>query len=223
MDILSMRINDLVREDMRLSSFFKEEKIDFCCNGFKVLGSVLDEDKKDKAKFVANFDAFLAGLDKKGTKEDFFNDMDNEELINYIVSEHHRFTRNVLKELDGYVPAILRAHFSEDGELLLKINRLYGDLRTELLEHLIKEEKILFPMIIAGDFEGARVDIQSTESEHDAAGELLRSLREATGDYEIPSWACNTFRAAYHHLMALESDLFRHIFLENSVLFERIA
>lgn len=223
MDILNMRINDLVREDMRLSSFFKSNKIDFCCNGFKQLGSVLDEEKKDKAQFVQDFNDFVEGLDKKGTKEDFFNEMDNEELINYIVEEHHRFTRNVLKELDAYVPAILRAHFTEDGDLLLKINRLYGDLRTELLEHLIKEERILFPMIVAGDFEAAKADIVSTESEHDAAGDLLRSLREATGDYAMPSWACNTFRATYHHLMALESDLFRHIFLENSVLFERIA
>lgn len=222
MNLTEMKINTLVKEDIRLSSFFQEEKIDFCCNGHRVLAEVLKEKNIDPVSFQERLSAFQKALDEKGQKDDFFNHMDNEELIHYIVSNHHSFTRSVLKELDVYTSAILRAHYREDRELLLTINDLYGSLRKELLEHLIKEEADLFPLILEGRFEEAKKEIEMTEDEHDAAGNLLAKLRQATRDYTTPNYACNTFVACYHHLEALESDLFRHIFLENSILFERI-
>lgn len=222
MEMLKRKISDIVKEDMRLSGFFSGEKIDFCCNGYRQLDGVLDEKGEDKEQFAARLGQFIADLDSRGDKETYFQDMDNAELINLIVNQHHKFTRDVLEELDTYVPMILKAHFDEDPELLLKINRLYGNLRTELLEHLIKEERILFPAIKSGDTEEAIKTIASTEDEHDAAGDILKELRSTTRDFSVPSWSCNTFAAAYHHLEALEQDLFRHIFLENSVLFPRL-
>lgn len=221
MHITEMKINALVKEDIRLSSFFQEEKIDFCCNGHRVLSEVLSEKNLDPKEFTLRLETFQKALDEKGQKDDFFNHMDNEELIHYIVSTHHSFTRSVLRELDVYTSAILRAHYREDRELLLAVNDLYGSLRKELLEHLVKEEADLFPLILEGRFEEAKKEIEITEDEHDAAGNLLAKLRQVTKDYTLPSYACSTFEACYHHLEALESDLFRHIFLENSILFER--
>lgn len=222
MNYLDNKINTLVKEDIRMANFFQNEKIDFCCNGHRNLGEVLEEKGLDKESFIKELNAYMNGLSGKGEKEDFFNHMDNEELIGYIRSTHHTFTRNVLKDLDQYVAAIVKAHYRHDKELLLAINSLYGKLRVELHEHLVKEEVDLFPLIMDGKFEEAKVEIAVTEDEHDAAGNLLAELRSVTHDYTLPDWACNTFRAAYHNLAALESDLFRHIFLENSILFERI-
>lgn len=222
MNITDMKINALVKEDIRLASFFQAEKIDFCCNGHRVLSEVLAEKNLEASAFRERLENFRNTLNEKGQKDDFFNHMDNEELIHYIISTHHSFTRNVLRELDVFTSAILRAHYREDRGLQLAINELYGKLRTELLEHLIKEEADLFPLILDGRYDEARAEIKDTESEHDAAGTLLAKLRQATRDYTLPSYACSTFEACYHHLEALESDLFRHIFLENSILFERI-
>lgn len=222
MSILDNKINELVREDIRLASFFQNEKIDFCCNGHRLIGEVLEEKGLDKEAFTLKLESFQRDLEKEGEKDDFFKDLDNEELISHIRVNHHLYTRNVLKELDQYVSAIVKAHYRHDKNLLLEINRLYGSLRTELLEHLIKEEVDLFPLIIDGQFEEASVQILETEKEHDAAGHILETLRSVTNEYTLPSWGCETFRAVYHHLEALESDLFRHIFLENSVLFERV-
>ena len=222
MNILENKINELVREDIRLASFFQKEKIDFCCNGHRLIGEVLEEKGVDKEAFLLKLENFQINLEKEGEKEDFFKDLDNEELIHHIRVNHHLYTRGVLKELDVYVSAIVKAHYRHDKALLLEINRLYGSLRTELLEHLIKEEVDLFPLIAEGRFEEASAQILETEKEHDAAGHLLEALRKVTNEYTLPAWGCETFRAVYHHLEALESDLFRHIFLENSVLFERV-
>ncbi|MGB4588532.1 MAG: DUF542 domain-containing protein [Clostridiaceae bacterium] len=222
MSILENKINELVREDIRLASFFQNEKIDFCCNGHRLIGEVLKEKGVDKDAFLQKLETFQQALEKEGEKDDFFKDMDNEELIGHIRVKHHLYTRGVLKDLDQYVSAIVKAHYRHDKSLLLEINRLYGSLRTELLEHLIKEEVDLFPLIIESNFKDASAQILETEKEHDAAGNILQSLRIVTNEYTLPTWGCETFRAVYHHLEALESDLFRHIFLENSVLFERV-
>lgn len=221
MTLENLKIADIVLEDIRLAGFFQDENIDFCCNGHRQLQEVLAEKALDPEAFFQRLEAHQAALDAKGAKEDFFNAMTNEELITHIRLNHHMFTRQVLKELDVFTSAILKAHYRHAPELLLQVNRLYGGLRMELLEHLIKEEEELFPLILGERYAEARVLLEATEEEHDAAGKLLATLRSITSDYTLPDWACNTFKATYHHLEALESDLFRHIFLENSILFER--
>ena len=222
MNLLNSNINTLVKEDIRMANFFQSRRIDFCCNGHRNLGEVLTEKGIDEKSFMEELEAYTRNLSGTGEKEDFFNHMDNEELIGYIRSKHHTYTRNVLKELDLYIAAIVKAHYRHDKALLLSINALYGKLRIELHEHLVKEEVDLFPLIMEERIEEARKEIAVTEDEHDAAGNLLAELRRITDDYTLPAWACNTFGAAYHNLEALESDLFRHIFLENSILFERL-
>lgn len=221
MNLLEHSINTLVKEDIRMANFFQSEKIDFCCNGHRNLGEVLKEKGVDEKRFMNDLNEYKESLDGNGEKVNFYNQMDNEELIGYIRSTHHTYTRSVLKELDQYVAAIVKAHYRHDKPLLLAINSLYGKLRVELHEHLIKEEVDLFPLIMDGRFDEAKKEIEVTEDEHDAAGNLLAELRKITNDYTLPSWACTTFSATYHNLQALESDLFRHIFLENSILFER--
>jgi len=59
------------------------------------------------------------------------------------------------------------------------------------------------------------------EHEHASAGAALRRLRELTKDYQVPSEACNTWRALWHGLAALEESLHQHIHLENNILFPR--
>ena len=57
--------------------------------------------------------------------------------------------------------------------------------------------------------------------EHETAGDLLRRIRELTNDVTVPREACNTWRALWLGLEALESDLHEHIHLENNILFPR--
>jgi regulator of cell morphogenesis and NO signaling len=46
-------------------------------------------------------------------------------------------------------------------------------------------------------------------------------LRELTNGYIVPDGACNTWRALWHGLAALEESLHQHIHLENNILFPR--
>jgi regulator of cell morphogenesis and NO signaling len=105
--------------------------------------------------------------------------------------------------------------------MLSELLSVYVALKSALEQHMAKEEQILFPMIRQG--QGAMADgpISVMEHEHDAAGAALARLRDLTNGYEVPGEACNTWRALWHGLAALEEALHQHIHLENNILFPR--
>ncbi|MDH5626963.1 MAG: hemerythrin domain-containing protein, partial [Candidatus Krumholzibacteria bacterium] len=59
------------------------------------------------------------------------------------------------------------------------------------------------------------------DDEHLVVANALRELRELTDDYQAPEAACNTWRALWHGLDALEASFHQHIHLENNILFPR--
>ena len=87
---------------------------------------------------------------------------------------------------------------------------------------MAKEEQILFPMIQRGQGSMADGPIAVMGHEHEDAAAALRRLRELTDDYTVPDAACNTWRALWHGLAALEQSLHRHIHIENNILFLRV-
>jgi regulator of cell morphogenesis and NO signaling len=94
-------------------------------------------------------------------------------------------------------------------------------LRLSILEHLAKEECILFPIILAGRGSMASRSIQVMELEHEDHTESLRLIRGLTADFTPPQDACFTWRALYRRLAVFEEELIEHIRLENNVLFPR--
>jgi regulator of cell morphogenesis and NO signaling len=130
-----------------------------------------------------------------------------------------------------YLDRLTRKHGDARPDLQ-STRTVFGMLASELMRHLDKEEKILFPFIRAMaecdragtpapalPFGTIRNPIRMMEEEHqDAAGELAQ-LRLVTAGYAPPPEACATWRACYAALEAFERDLHTHVHLENSVLF----
>ena len=111
---------------------------------------------------------------------------------------------------------------------------LFERLSSELLQHMNKEENILFPFIeaLAGSAAaGQRAPlnpfgtilnpIRAMEQEHLDAGNLLFRIRSLTDGYRPPADACTTYRVCYDGLARFEADLHQHVHLENYVLFPR--
>ena len=59
------------------------------------------------------------------------------------------------------------------------------------------------------------------EMEHEAAGNALKELRSLTGDYTPPPDACFSYNTLFAAFKDFETDLHRHIHLENNILFPR--
>lgn len=62
--------------------------------------------------------------------------------------------------------------------------------------------------------------IEEIESDFDVAEDVLKELRKATNNYQLPSSSCATFEKTYNKLQELESDLIKHRDLESNIIFK---
>ena len=92
-------------------------------------------------------------------------------------------------------------------------------MRYELEEHMMKEEAILFPMIMKGFYPSGPISVMEAEHlEHAAA---LDKLSELTQQFTPPADADDNWRLLYTQTKQLYNDLKEHIHLENNILFSQ--
>ena len=207
---------------------FNDMELDYCCGGNKSLELALKEKGVDVDKFVEDLNKEFKEFKFENSQYVDWREKSSEELISHIVETHHGETFRLLKEIDPLMVKVFRGHFSHDPELLMKVHSLFGKLKCELEEHLLKEENILFPLMIKYDKaknekekKEIEEDIRIIVNEHEAAGDILKELAEVTDDYKVPEWGCISFKLLYDYLHDLEKDLFIHIHKENNILFPR--
>lgn len=208
---------------------FNENRIDYCCGGRRSLGEALEERGLDISAFMFDLnERYQRSIVTEDAKRDW-REAGPIEIIEHVLRTHHVFTKRELVEIDSLLFTVLKVHFKIHGDSLLEIHHLFGTLKTELEEHLIKEEENLFPLIeqyVATPNADSAIDlrglISDTESEHEVAGELLHRIDEATGHFVPPTEACTSYQLVYKKLEMLMRDIFNHIHLENNVLFESL-
>jgi regulator of cell morphogenesis and NO signaling len=196
---------------------FARHKIDFCCGGGAPLVKACE-------KRGLNVNEILDEINQELTESDSttnWNEAPLTDLIEHIVSTYHASLREELPRLEMMAKKVNAVHGDKDPERLQAIETVFCEMKAELDQHMMKEEQILFPMIANGQGEMASSPVSVMEHEHDSAGDALRKLRELTNDFTPPEYACNTWRALWHGLAALEQDTHQHIHLENNILFPR--
>jgi regulator of cell morphogenesis and NO signaling len=141
------------------------------------------------------------------------------DLIRHIVTKHHGYLRR-------HLPLIASA-LADSGQT--ELSAAFDELRTELMDHLNKEESVLFPAVdrferalASGEplpkqyFGSVRLPIQLLEEEHDIANRSLERVRQLTAGYTRPAGPIADA------LCALDADLREHMRLENEILFPRV-
>jgi regulator of cell morphogenesis and NO signaling len=141
------------------------------------------------------------------------------ELIRHIVTKHHGYLRRNMP--------VIAAALAESGQA--ELSAAFDELRTELMDHVSKEESVLFPAIdrferalASGEplpkpyFGSVRLPLQILEQEHEIADHALERIRQLTEDYTRPAGPIADA------LCALDADLREHMRLENEVLFPRV-
>ena len=208
---------------------FEKFGIDYCCGGRKPLAQAC-------AERSLNVDAVLAALaEAKGVPQpgaDWAR-APLQAICNHIVETHHAYVRGELPRLQQFARKVVSRHGDTRPELP-QIQHSIEALAEELLQHLSKEEMILFPYVTSleqslascgprslGCFDSVRNPIRVMMAEHDAAGGLMARIRELSHDYTPPEGACPTYRGFYQALSEFEGDLHRHVHLENNILFPR--
>jgi len=155
------------------------------------------------------------------------------QLCEHIVETHHSYVRRATQQLLPRIEELARVGGRTHAELPL-LRNLFQRLAEELANHLMKEERILFPYIdqleraansgaqsVPPMFGTVRNPIRMMVSEHDGAEGLLSEMRNITRDYRVPLDVGAEWESVYRTLREFEADLYQHIHLENDILFPR--
>lgn len=221
-----MMVRDIVLRFPKAADYFRNRRIDFCCGGNRPLEAAAIEAS-------ISIEELLHDLTELATNHPPIEESDNwieapsANLIEHVVSKHHRYLREELPEIQKGVTKVARVHGDSDQHLL-EIARIFGMLREELLEHIEKEEDLIFPKMLNWELgqeqnvlDKLRSSIHELEDEHDSAGDLLKGIRQLTNNFDAPEHACTTYRTTYARLEELEGMTFNHVHLENNILFPR--
>ena len=220
-----------VTEHPATSRVFEQHRIDYCCGGGRPLEEACSKKQIDVQVVLEELlDVISRGTTSDATDENFTS-MSLSDMCDSIEAMHHEYLKRELPRLTQIVDKVVRVHGENHG-WLLPLGTAFQRLRDELVPHMFKEERILFPAIrtieqsrAVPSFPFGSLDnpIHMMEHEHDIAGQALRDIREASSDFTLPEGGCNTFRAMLDGLRELELDVHRHIHKENNVLFPRAS
>ncbi len=211
-------VGTMAAEHPLATRVFARHGIDFCCGGGVPLEQACSARGLDPAQVLAEIQV---ELETEKEEPQRWSDAPLAELIEHILTVYHRPLDEELPRLEVLARKVARVHHDKDPERLNEMLDVYIALKDELQQHMMKEERILFPMILSGAGTQSGPPIRVMRHEHETAGAALAQLRTLTDDYQVPEQACNSWRALWHGLAALETALHEHIHLENNILFPR--
>jgi regulator of cell morphogenesis and NO signaling len=206
---------------------FQQHDIEFCCGGKIPLAEACARQGLDLETLVAELRAAQQDVEPSIDP----SHMPLRDLVAHIQQRFHEPLRGELPRLSAMLTKVVDRHGLRLSDTLLPLQATFDRLQAELLDHMAKEDAVLFPAIIAlesqeGDrsaWDWLAQPIHVMEVEHQAAGGALAAMRTLSGSYTPPEWACATFVGLYHGLAQLERDMHEHVHLENNVLFPRAA
>ncbi len=197
------------------SRVFHRHRLDFCCGGRRSLADACRERALDPQQILADIEAETVPPDAMRWDEAPLPD-----LVSFIVSTYHQRLRDTLPDLVRMATRVEQRH-GDKPSCPRGLTEQLAAMHASVLDHLRKEEGIVFPLIVSGQGATAAAPVHVLELEHEHHREDLQGLRRLTADLTPPAEACTTWRALYVGLLELERDLMEHIHLENNVLFRR--
>jgi regulator of cell morphogenesis and NO signaling len=221
---LRTTVGDWVRQNPATSRVFENLGIDYCCGGKIPLDAACDKKGLNTSDVLRQ----LTETDGRAPEANA-DDMGLTELADHIEATHHAFLREELPRLDSMTRKVAGVH-GEQEPRLREVRDVLSACMEELVSHMEKEEKVLFPMIRQLEASNGPVrfhcgslanPIRMMEHEHDDAGDSLERISQLTDGYTPPDWACGTYRAMLDALRSFELDMHTHVHKENSILFPK--
>ena len=219
-----LSLAELVTQRPELASHLNALGLDFCCGGQRRLIDAIDESGLDLAETIAALQDVQPAVE---VSTDDWPDFTMTEMVDHLESTHHAYLRDALPRIDAVAEKVAGVHGDRHPELSQVLDT-FRALRADLEPHLMKEERVLFPMIReladathAPSFHCGSLQnpIAAMASEHDLVGELLARLRSLTDVYTVPDDGCGSYQLLYSGLAELEADTHLHVHKENNLLF----
>ena len=221
-------VGQLVVERPSRARLFEKLGIDYCCGGKKPLRQAIDEKGLDPQRVVAELEREITGGDQPSNGRDW-SSASLTDLCDHVEKVHHGYLKDELPRLEFLTHKVAARHGDRHPELI-EVHTIFLAFQNELISHMVKEERVLFPICRKLDkaeklpaTHCGTIDnpIAQMVHEHDDAGAALARMNELTSNYTPPADACNTYRATLDALRQLEQDMHQHVHKENNILFPK--
>jgi regulator of cell morphogenesis and NO signaling len=226
-------VREFAAEFPNATRIFEKLGIDYCCGGHKPLREACVQARIPLESVLHSLEDGAAPAVQTSAEAKNFQSATLSELIAHICIVHHAYVKQEIPRLQQLLSKVVAVHCANHPELAA-VQRTFGELSSELLSHMMKEEMVLFPYIEKleesvthqrrapqAPFGPISNPVHMMELEHESAGNALREIRMLTGVYTPPESACFSYKTLYSALKDFEADLHQHIHLENNILFPR--
>lgn len=212
-------VGEIVARFPASARVFQSHRIDFCCKGDRTLAAAAGPATEGLlAEIEAAIRAPAAAAEGPATG------LPIPALVGRILDRHHGYLRRALPAIGPVLEKVATVHGDRDPRLV-PLLATFLELEASLLPHLDEEEQVLFPLLLSRAPDRARVAeaLRRMRDEHLGVGAALERIRALTDDFTAPDWSCRSYRLAMAELEDLETDLLRHVHLENHVLLPRFV
>lgn len=226
MELSEKTVGELAVDKPASIRIFEQWNIDYCCGGRTPLSVACAA----AGKTIDDFEQALANAAVPAADSFDWASESLTAVAGKIMVKYHVYTREELATLQPLAARVLGVHGARHPELT-DVASLVRDLTTDLLPHMEKEERVLFPYVDELEREGAgapppffgtvKNPVRMMMMEHDRVGDLLSTLRHVTTNYSVPGDACFSYRELYRRLAEFESLTHEHIHVENNAYFPR--
>ena len=223
---VSMTLADAVDAFPQLTREFERRGLDYCCGGARTLGEACVAVGVDPEATVAELAAVAATSESAE-----WTTMSADVLVDHLEATHHRCLWDEMPRVTALIDKIVSVHGDRHPELV-EVASCFAQVRADLEPHMLKEERMLFPMIRelatstgmpSFHCGSLRNPISVMLSEHDAVGNLLSRLHHLTDGYTPPPDGCASYVACFAAMAELEADTHLHIHKETNVLFPMVV
>jgi regulator of cell morphogenesis and NO signaling len=210
---LQTTIREIAFENPRATHVFESIGIDYCCGGKRTLAEACRQANVAAEQVLAELQRPLQAGEIADAQ---WNTASLTELVDHIINKHHTFVRQESPRLTELLQKVRTRHIDAHPELN-KVGASFDSLASELAFHMLKEERVLFPMIKrleeasnSGSATGGEshcaieFPVRQMMIEHEDAGEALSAMRSLTSGFQPPLDACPSFRALYQGLQDFE-------------------
>ena len=227
-DYNSCTVGEIVADNFDTAKVFSRYHIDFCCHGNTPFTEACRNRGIDPEVVVRELDALQENMENNVPD---FAGWPIDLLIDYVLKIHHRGIRAKGPQIEMLLNKVTEVHSKNHPELL-QIQALFRDSLSDLNNHLLKEENVLFPYVyemFQAKEKGRKTakfhcdtilyPIEVMESEHSLEGERFEKISLLTNKFTAPEDACASFRLVLQQLRQFDEALHEHIHLENNIIF----
>ena len=232
-------IGQIVTDKPSRARLFERLGIDYCCGGGLALAAACEKKGLSATAVLDELRALDAACSDGPPVDGEVRGAGA--LADHIEQEHHAYLKRELPRLQALTEKVAAVHGGREPSLI-ELRDVYTDFAGEMTEHMMKEEKVLFPWIRtlatgrggagcvggggggcgcggAPTRRGIENPVRMMMIEHEHSGDALAKMRALTGGFTPPPGACNTYVAMLGGLAELEADTHAHVHKENSILF----